>query len=137
MFLLDTDVLSALRKKQRPAPLNNWLMRTRPSDMFLSVVTIGEIERGVEAKKRVDPAFAASLAAWLDGVLIDFDQRLLPFDLRSARRWGRLSATIGNSTPDIQIAATALEHGLTVVTRNVAHFRPTGAATVDPIHHAT
>jgi hypothetical protein len=100
--------------------------------MFLSVVTIGEIERGVEAKKRVDPDFAASLAAWLDGVLIDFDQRLLPFDLKSARRWGRLSAKIGNSTPDIQIAATALENGLTVVTRNVAHFKPTGVATFDP-----
>lgn len=132
MFLLDTDVLSALRKKQRPAALNNWLLRTRPSDMFLSVVTIGEVERGVAAKRRVDPAFAAALAAWLDGVLIDFDQRLLPFDLKSARRWGQLSATVGNSTPDIQIAATALEHGLAVVTRNVAHFKPTGVASVDP-----
>lgn len=132
MFLLDTDVLSALRKKQRPAPLNNWLLRTRPSDMFLSVVTIGEIERGVAAKKRVDPAFAAAFAAWLDGVLIDFDQRLLPFDLKAARRWGQLSATIGNSTPDIQIAATAVEHGLAVVTRNIARFKPTGVATVDP-----
>ncbi len=100
--------------------------------MFLSVVTIGEIERGVAAKKRVDPAFAAAFAAWLDGVLIDFDQRLLPFDLKAARRWGQLSATIGNSTPDIQIAATAVEHGLAVVTRNIARFKPTGVATVDP-----
>lgn len=132
MFLLDTDVLSALRKKQRPAPLSRWLQRTRPSDMFLSVVTIGEVERGIAAKKRVDPAFAAALAAWLDGILIDFDQRLLPFDLKAARRWGQLSATIGNTTPDIQIAATALEHGLAVVTRNVAHFKPTGVVAVDP-----
>lgn len=100
--------------------------------MFLSVVTIGEVERGIAAKKRVDPAFAAALAAWLDGILIDFDQRLLPFDLKAARRWGQLSATIGNTTPDIQIAATALEHGLAVVTRNVAHFKPTGVVAVDP-----
>lgn len=135
MFLLDTDVLFALRKKQRSAPLNNWPLQTRASDMFLSVVTIGEIERGIAGKKRVDPAFAATLAALLDGVLIDFDQRLLAFDLKSARRWGKLSATIGNSTPDIQIAATALEHGLAVVTRNVTHFGPTGVATVDPFRN--
>ncbi|MDZ7627096.1 MAG: type II toxin-antitoxin system VapC family toxin [Parvularculaceae bacterium] len=132
MFLLDTDIMSALRKKKRVRLLDDWLQSTRPSDMFVSVITIGEIERGVSAKRRTDPDFGTALADWLDSILIDFDERIVPFDLNCARRWGRLGATIGNMTSDLQIAATALEHGLTVVTRNVAHFRPTGVATVDP-----
>lgn len=125
--------MSALRKKKRARSLDDWLQSTRPSDMYVSVITIGEIERGVAAKRRTDPEFGAALAHWLDSVLLDFDERIVPFDLNSARRWGRLGLTIGNMTSDLQIAATALEHGLTVVTRNVAHFRPTGVATVDPL----
>lgn len=132
MFLLDTDIMSALRKKKRARALDDWLAETRPSDMFLSVITIGEIERGVSAKRRTDPDFAAALADWLDGVLLEFDERILTFDRNCARRWGRLGATIGNMTPDLQIAATALEHGLAVATRNISHFNPTGVATVNP-----
>ena len=77
--------------------------------------------------------FAAALAAWLDRVLALYQHlRILPFDLQVARRWGQLSAALGNDSADLMISATALEHGLFVVIRNVADFVPTGVATLNP-----
>jgi len=78
------------------------------------------------------PGFAGALAAWLDQVLTLYGERVVPFDLRTARRWGALSAAVGNDSADLMIAATALEHGLTVVTRNLSDFEPTGVAVLDP-----
>jgi predicted nucleic acid-binding protein len=132
MFLIDTDVLSALGKRRRHANVEAWIARRRTSDLFVSVVSIGEIERGIALQRRRNPDFAAALAAWLDRVLAANGDRILPFDLASARRWGQLSAAIGSDSADLQIAATALEHGLTVVTRNVSHFAPTGVALINP-----
>ena len=132
MFLIDTVVLSELRKKRRDANLVAWFERQRTSDLFVSVVTIGEIERGVARQRASDPVFAAALAVWLDRVLALYADRILPFDLRSARRWGTLSAALGNESADLLIAATAVEHGLTVVTRNVSDFEPTGVRVLDP-----
>ena len=132
MFLIDTHVLSALSRPRRNERVGMWFAQRQKSDLFISVISIGEIERGIDAKRRDDAAHADRLSIWLDQILDDYDERILPFDLRAARRWGRLSAAIGNSNPDLQIAATALDHGLTVVTRNVSHFAPTGVATVDP-----
>lgn len=132
MLLIDTDVLSALSKRQRNPNVEAWLSRQRASDLFLSVVTIGEIERGIALQRRQNPDFAATLAAWLDQVLAAYGDRILPFDLAAARRWGELSAALGSDGADLQIAATALEHGLTVVTRNVSDFEPTGVAVLDP-----
>jgi hypothetical protein len=74
----------------------------------------------------------ADLTVWLGRILAIHGDRVLPFDLRAARRWGRLSAAIGNAGADIMIAATALENGLTVVTRNVDDFAPTGVPTINP-----
>src|SRR3979490_1238074 len=79
-----------------------------------------------------DPDFAGALAAWLDRVLTLYGERVVPFDLPTARRWGALSAALGNDGADLMIAATALENGLTVVTRNVSDFEPTGVAVLDP-----
>lgn len=132
MFLIDTDVLSALGKRQRNPNVAAWFASQRDGDLFLSVVTIGEIERGITLQQRQDPAFATTLAAWLDQVLAAYGDRILPFDLPAARRWGALSATLGNDSADLQIAATALEHGLTVVTRNVSDFAPAGVPALDP-----
>lgn len=132
MFLLDTDVLSLLRRPGRAPQIERWVARQRPTDLFISVVSVGEIERGIDRQRKIDPAFASSLAKWLDQSILDYGSRILPFGLAEARRWGRLSNLIGNANLDIALAATALENGLTVVTRNVAHFRPTGVATVDP-----
>ena len=132
MYLIDTVVLSELRKIQRDRNLVAWFERQRSSDLFLSVITIGEIERGIAHQHKRDPGFADALAAWLDRVLVLYRERILPFDLQIARRWGNLSAALGNESADLMIAATALEHGLTVVTRNEADFVPTGVPVLNP-----
>ena len=132
MFLIDTVILSELRRRQRDPVVVTWFERQRTADLFLSVISIGEIERGIARQRATDPAFAGALAAWLDRVLDLYGDRVLPFDLRAARRWGALSAALGNDSADLMIAATALEHGLTVVTRNVSDFEPSGVAVVDP-----
>lgn len=134
MFLLDTVVLSELRKpgRQRDPNLVDWIGGVASQDLFVSVVTVGEIERGIERQRQLDPPFAERLAAWLDAVLRTYEGRILPVDVAVARRWGRLSQRIGNKGLDLAVAATALEHGLTVVTRNVSHFEPTGVPVFDP-----
>ena len=132
MFLIDTITLSELRKRERDPMVVKWFERQRTADLFLSVISIGEIERGIARQRATDPGFASALADWLDRVLTLYGERIVPFDLRAARRWGSLSAALGNDSADLMIAATALEHGLTVVTRNVSDFEPTGAAVLDP-----
>jgi predicted nucleic acid-binding protein len=132
MFLVDTDVLSALAKRRRNDNVESWIAAQRTSDLFVSVISIGEIERGIARQRRSNPEFASALAHWLDQLLAAYGDRVLPFDLASARRWGQLSAAIGSASADLQIAATALEHGLTVVTRNVSDFEPTGVAVLNP-----
>ncbi|AWL96355.1 MULTISPECIES: type II toxin-antitoxin system VapC family toxin [Bradyrhizobium] len=132
MFLLDTVTLSELRRTRRNPSVVAWMERQRTADLFLSVVSIGEIERGIERQRAADPSFADALATWLDRVLALYGTQVLPFDLQTARRWGALSAALGNDSADLMIAATALEHGLTVVTRNVSDFEPTGVRVVNP-----
>ncbi len=132
MYLIDTVVLSELRKPQRDVRLAAWIARQRTTDLFVSVVTIGEIERGIARQRATDPDFAAALATWLDRMLALYGERVLPLDLQIARRWGQLSAALGNDSADLTISATALEHGLTVVTRNVSDFEPTDVATFNP-----
>jgi toxin FitB len=134
MFLLDTVVLSELRKapRQRNGNLVHWMGGVTSQDLYLSVLTIGEIERGIERQRQVNLPFAESIASWLDVILRTYGGRILAIDVAVARRWGRLSQRIGNRGLDLAIAATALEHGLTVVTRNVSDFEPTGVAVLDP-----
>ena len=90
MYLIDTVVLSELRKPQRDARLTAWVARQRTTDLFVSVITIGEIERGISRQRATDPDFAAALAAWLDRVLALYGEPVVPFDLQIARRWGQL-----------------------------------------------
>lgn len=131
MFLIDTMVLSELRKPDRDSNVTAWF-EDRDDDLYLSVVTVGEVERGIGKQRRNDPRFAARLEEWLDQVLISYGNRVLPVDIGVARRWGRLTDALGRGDADILIAATAIEHGLTVVTRNLRHFADTGAIALDP-----
>ena len=131
-FLLDTDVISALRRRERHPGVVRWVESQRTVDLHLSVVTVGEIEKGITQERRHNPSFAQELATWLDRVLAWYHDRILLVDTATARRWGQLSATLGNDSADLLFAATALEHGLTVVTRNVRHFEPTGVPTLNP-----
>ena len=130
--LIDTDVLSALRRRERNPAIARWVAAQRPTDMHISIVTVGEIERGICRQQRVNPEFARTLALWLDNVVGSYGERILALDLAVIRRWGRLSATLGHAGADLLIAATALEHGLSVVTRNVRHFAATGVDVIDP-----
>jgi predicted nucleic acid-binding protein len=132
MYLIDTVVLSELRKRQRHPRLVEWLRDKAAATLFLSVVSIGEIERGILRQRSQDPAFAERLAAWLDRTIEIYADRILAVDMPIARCWGRLSARIGHGGADLLIAATALERGLVVVTRNIRHFTPTGAPVEDP-----
>ena len=132
MYLLDTNVVSAMRRPDRHPEPASWLSDQRSSDVYLSVVTLGEIERGIAQQTSRDPDFARDLAQWHERILAWFADRILPVDVATARRWGRLSASIGNQDVDLLIAATALEHGLAVVTRNVRHFEPTGVQVINP-----
>ena len=133
-YLLDTDILSAIRRKQRDPNLEKWLRGINPADVFLSVVTIGEVERGITQQRRINPEFSEDLQRWLNTILYRYEQRILPFSVSIARRWGQLSAEIGHHSADLMIAATALEHGLTVATRNARHYEPTKVSLVNPYH---
>lgn len=134
MYLLDTDVLSALRKdkRRRDPKVATWFSFVEPADVFLSVITITEIEFGIERKRPTDPQFADRLANWLAMTLSAFGDRVLTLSPRVAYRWGRLGGQIGNLELDLAIAATALEYGLILVTANERHFEATGVALLNP-----
>jgi predicted nucleic acid-binding protein len=101
-------------------------------DLFLSVITLGEIERGIRQQETRDPMFASDLRMWLDRTVLLFSDRLLAFEAEDARIWGRLSAEIGHTGADLMIAASALRHGAIVVTGNISDLAPTGAALENP-----
>lgn len=132
MILLDTVVLSEIRKIRPSAKVVKWLEQQQDSDLFISVVSLGEIERGIEKKRKTEPEFAQELTRWLEDLLRLYGDRILPVTAPVARKWGLLSAQLGHEGADLLIAATALGQGLTVATRNVRHFAPTGVATIDP-----
>lgn len=132
MYVLDTNVISAIRRPDRAPKVAAWLQGKPEAELFLSVITLGEIERGIRAQERLNPDFAADLQAWVDRTVRLFFDRLLPFGPEEARIWGRLSQDIGHGGADLMIAATALARGATVVTGNVEDFRPTGVAIENP-----
>ena len=136
MLILDTNVISALRRPERAPEVAAWLTRQDDSALYLSVVTLGEIERGIARQDRLDPDFARDLRDWLGHTVQLFGDRLLPIDAQSARIWGQLSAQLGHAGADLLIAATALRHDAVVVTRNVADFQPTGCRIENPFSTA-
>ena len=132
MILLDTVVLSELRKTRPSAKVLAWLQKQQPDQLFISVVSLGEIERGIVKARKTQAEFANRLTDWLEDLVLLYSDRILPVSALIARRWGRLSAELGHDGADLLIAATALDHSLTVATRNVRHFAPSGAGVVNP-----
>lgn len=134
MFLLDTNVLSELRRRERTHPkVAAWADAVQASDLFLSVITILEIEAGTLLLARRDKAQGAVLRAWIDGkVLPAFAGRILAVDTAIAQRCARLHVPDPRAERDALIAATALVHRLKVVTRNVADFQPMGVELLNP-----
>lgn len=136
MFLLDTNVVSELRKLKSSKADRNfaaWAHRADTPGLFMSVITLEELEIGVLLSERRNPATGQVLRAWLDGqVLSAFVGRILPIDNAVALRGATLHVPNPRPVRDALIAATALVHGMTVVTRNVADFAPTGVPTLNP-----
>lgn len=135
MYILDTNVVSELRKIHAGKAAPNvavWAESIDAAELFVSVVTIMELESGVLAMERKDATQGALLRSWLEQhVLPEFSGRTLPIDTVVAQRCARLHIP-KRSERDALIAATALVHGMTVVTRNVADFQPTGVAMLNP-----
>ena len=134
MFLLDTNALSELRRRDRTDPkVAEWADDIHPSDLFLSVITILEIEAGTLLLERRDKAQGAVLRAWIDKkVLPTFEGRILPVDTAIALRCARLHVPNPRAERDALIAATALVHNLKLATRNVADFAPMGVDLLNP-----
>lgn len=132
MYLLDTVVISALRRPERHASVARWVQNQPPEELYISVISIGEIVYGAARQRRRQPALAELLERWLESVATSFHERVLPFDEAAARRWGLLHAELGYTNSDLQIAAIALRHDLAVVTRNVRDFRQTGVRVLNP-----
>ena len=136
MFVLDTNVVSELRKVKAGKADRNvamWASRVPAETLYVSVITILELETGVRLVQRRDPAQGALLRAWLDRhVLPAFADRVLPVDTAVAQRCAALHVPDPRSDRDALIAATAMVHSMTVVTRNVADFAATGVALLNP-----
>jgi predicted nucleic acid-binding protein len=136
MFLLDTNVVSELRKAgdgKADAKVVAWLAAVDAADFYLSAITLLELELGTLLLERRDPAQGARLRSWMDRyVLPEFAGRTLPVVSNVALRCARLHVPDPRSDRDAYIAATALVHGMTVVTRNAADFAPTGVHLVNP-----
>lgn len=131
MYLLDTNVVSELRKPKPHGAVVAWLQAAAPATLFLSAVTIGEIQSGIERTRELDSAKADEIESWLDDLARQI--QVLPADSAIFRRWARLvHRENDHHLEDALIAATALERHLTVVTRNVADFKPFGAPTLNP-----
>jgi predicted nucleic acid-binding protein len=117
-YLLDTNILSETRKKRPDENVVAFVSSVHPSSLYLSVLTLGELRKGVAQRRRADPAAADSLAGWVDGLEFGFADRILGIDAATARLWGELSAQRPRPVIDTLLAATAIVHELTLVTRN-------------------
>jgi toxin FitB len=132
-FLLDTNVVSELRKGERCHPgVREWIRPVRSEDLHVSVLTIGELRRGVESLRRRDPPGARSIDSWLARLVRDQEDRILGVSREIAEEWGRLNVPDPLPAVDGLLAATARVHGLTLVTRNVADVSRTGVAYLNP-----
>lgn len=134
-FLLDTNILSELRKGERcDAAVAAWAGHQRHETHYLSALSLGEIRKGIELLRRKSPRDAVALEVWLARLIDQYEGSILGITPETAETWGRLCARRPLPVVDSLLAATALEFGLTVATRNTADFKGTGVKTVNPFH---
>jgi predicted nucleic acid-binding protein len=131
MYLIDTNVVSELRKPKPHGGVVQWIQEAADADLHVSAVTIGEIQAGIELTREQDPAKAAELQRWLGQVAASFN--VVPMDAAAFQEWARLMHRRSNTLyEDAMIAATARLRGFTVVTRNVADFKPFKVDVLNP-----
>ena len=131
-YLLDTNVISESRKRAPDPRVLRWLNSIDQSGLFISVLTLGELRKGVRARHRSDPDTAARIGAWVDDLESRFASRILPIDAVIASRWGELSAERARPVIDTLIAATAQIHDLVLVTHNTSDMRGIAVRILDP-----
>lgn len=131
MYLLDTNVVSELRRPRPHGAVLAWLQSVDDAQLFISAVTLGEIQAGIELTREQDTDKASEIEAWLDQVAAAYN--VLPLDAAAFREWARLMHRRSDTLyEDAMIAATARVHGLTVVSRNVADFKALGMEALNP-----
>lgn len=131
MYLLDTNIISEMRRKKPHGAVKAWLEATDDRDLHVSAVTLGEIQAGIELTRDVDPDRAEDLSRWADAVAVTFN--IVSMDAATFRLWTRLMHRKPDSLyEDAMIAATAIIHGLTVVTRNVKDFEALNVELLNP-----
>lgn len=134
MYLLDTNIVSELRRPRPHGGVLSWFRDVPAAELRISAVTIGEIQAGIEITREQDPAKAAELEAWLDKALETYD--LLPVDAAAFREWARIMHGQSDTLlQDAMIGAVAIVNRLTVATRNVRDFERLGVKTVNPFAH--
>jgi hypothetical protein len=131
-FLLDTNVLSETRKRLPHQNVITWLQQRDQTELYISVLTLGELAKGIARRRKTDQPAAVNLTHWLDGIELLFSDRLIPIDPAIARVWGELNADRNLAVIDSLLAATAKVHGLTLVTRNVKDIETTGVKYLNP-----
>jgi predicted nucleic acid-binding protein len=132
-YLLDTNVLSELRKERRAdQKVVAWYLSVSKSDCFISVLAVGEIRKGIARLRRRDPIQSTILERWLQKIEASYAGNMLPISSNIADRWGRLMAIRPIPIIDGLLAATALEHSLTLVTRNTSDVQHTGVSLLNP-----
>jgi predicted nucleic acid-binding protein len=131
-YLLDTNVLSETRKKKAAERVMAFLAGAESSALYVSVLTLGELRKGVALKRRTDPNAAKRLAGWVDGLELSFADRILGIDAATARLWGDWSAERPRPVVDTLLAATASVHKLILVTRNTSDVRDLKIQVIDP-----
>jgi toxin FitB len=131
-YLLDTSVVSELRKREPDTRVLAWYAAVQPADLYLSVLTIGEIRRGVERLRRRDPPQAARLERWLTGLNLSYRDRIVAVDASIAEEWGRINVPDPLPVVDGLLAASAIAHDWTLVTRNVRDVQRCGVRLLNP-----
>ena len=131
-YLIDTNVISEPRRPQPDPKVISWLRHVEPTAVYLSVLSLGELVRGVARVRRRDEASGLRLQRWVDDLQSNFSDRILDVDREVARAWGNLATERTLPTIDSLLAATALVHRMTLVTRNVRDVADTGARVINP-----